>query len=75
MTTNASNVTPARSAPVRAHWGVEDPAAAAPDEWECAFQTAYDRLLARANALLALPIEDMDRDTLQAALHHIGTQH
>jgi len=30
--------------PIRTHWGVEDPAAAAPEVWKDAFQTAYDQL-------------------------------
>ncbi|MEJ6398280.1 arsenate reductase ArsC [Yoonia sp. 208BN28-4] len=61
--------------PLRAHWGVEDPAAAAEPDWETAFQTAYDRLKARADDLLALPFEDMDSAALEAALHDIGQRH
>ncbi|WP_417257279.1 arsenate reductase ArsC [Celeribacter sp.] len=59
-------------APVRSHWGVEDPAAAPQHEWETAFQTAYDILSRRAAALLALPFEDMDTATLKAELDRIG---
>lgn len=35
-------------APVRAHWGVDDPAAASEAEWEAAFITAYEILERRA---------------------------
>lgn len=59
--------------PVRAHWGVEDPAAAAEPDWESAFQTAYDILSRRAAAFLAKPIEDMDASALQAHLNAVGT--
>jgi arsenate reductase (thioredoxin) len=60
-------------APIRAHWGVEDPAAAAEADWEDAFQTAYDLLLNRAQALFALPFEEMDRAALSKELNRIGT--
>ena len=59
--------------PVRAHWGVEDPAAATPSEQVEAFQTAYQRLNARAEALIDLPFETMTADDLLAALKRIGT--
>ncbi len=59
-------------APVRAHWGVEDPAKAAQPEWATAFETAYAALNARAEALFALPFETYPRAELQAALIKIG---
>ncbi len=59
-------------APVRAHWGVEDPAAATEADWDTAFRTAYDILGRRAGALLALPIETMDSGDLTAHLKRIG---
>ncbi|MBT8409475.1 MAG: arsenate reductase ArsC [Alphaproteobacteria bacterium] len=59
-------------APVTAHWGVEDPAAAKPEAWQIAFQAAYDVLERRADALCALPFEDMSRDDLKPALDRIG---
>ncbi|WP_394177055.1 hypothetical protein [Yoonia maritima] len=62
-------------APVRAHWGVEDPAAPAPEDWARAFETAYTQLETRANAFIALPFEDMSQDDLQAALNKIGEDH
>ena len=55
-------------APVRAHWGVEDPAATDPKDWVVAFNTAYAILERRARAFLALPIETMDAPALKAAL-------
>lgn len=59
-------------APVRAHWGVEDPAAALEPDWEEAFRTAYDILGKRAQALLDLPIETMNQTELSAHLKRIG---
>ncbi len=59
-------------APLRAHWGVEDPAAAPPDQIDMAFRLAYERLAARTGTLLALPLETMRRSALQAALDRIG---
>ncbi len=59
-------------APVRAHWGVEDPAAASEPEWEAAFRTAYDILGTRAAALLDLPIETMNQTELSMQLKLIG---
>lgn len=60
-------------APVQAHWGIADPAAAAEEDWEAAFATAYDQLRARAEALLALPFENMTPTELKSALTRIGT--
>ncbi len=60
--------------PVRAHWGVEDPAAAAEPDWDEAFNLAYMRLSKRAEAMLALPVETMTPTELQATLNKIGTQ-
>ena len=58
--------------PVRAHWGVDDPAAAAPADQPAAFADAFDRLRARADQLLALPFENMTPGELQIALDRIG---
>lgn len=41
-------------APLRTHWGIEDPAAAAESDWPAAFQTAHDRLLLLAKAFFSL---------------------
>jgi len=59
-------------APLRAHWGVEDPAAAAEEDWDTAFQQAFGALSARAEAFLALPFETMPAEALRAALAAIG---
>ncbi|MEM9844370.1 MAG: arsenate reductase ArsC [Pseudomonadota bacterium] len=59
-------------APLRAHWGVEDPAAASSSDWEVAFNTAYDILERRATALLAHPIENLSASDLKAALESAG---
>ena len=58
--------------PVRAHWGVDDPAAADEPDWEDAFQTAYNILERRAQALLDLPFEDMEADAMRTELNRIG---
>ena len=42
-------------APQRAHWGVEDPAAAALEDQPEAFETAFQILSRRAQAFAALP--------------------
>jgi protein-tyrosine-phosphatase len=58
--------------PLRAHWGVDDPATAPPDQIGMAFQIAYHQLSARINSLLALPFETLGRDELQKRLDRIG---
>lgn len=58
--------------PVRAHWGVEDPAAASQSDWDPAFRTAYDILKTRALALLELPLETLSPAELSAQLARIG---
>tara|TARA_R110002033_G_scaffold562_3_gene5301 strand:+ start:986 stop:1483 length:498 start_codon:yes stop_codon:yes gene_type:complete len=60
-------------APVRAHWGVEDPAAAPDAEQQAAFQTAFEILNRRTQALLDHPFETMDVGELNALLKRIGT--
>ncbi|KNG92957.1 arsenate reductase ArsC [Pseudaestuariivita atlantica] len=59
-------------APVRAHWGVEDPAAAAEADWDAAFGEAYRILSPRAHALLAEPFEEMSPADLKTTLDRIG---
>ncbi|MEN9012141.1 MAG: arsenate reductase ArsC [Yoonia sp.] len=60
-------------APIRVHWGVEDPAVAAEPDWDAAFNTAYDQLHTRAMAFLALDTDGMDQATLTKELTRIGT--
>lgn len=59
-------------APVRGHWGVDDPAAAAPADQASAFATAHDILSRRARAFLALPVETMSAADLRAAVARAG---
>lgn len=59
-------------APVRTHWGVEDPAAAQQPDWDQAFRTAYIILEKRAKALLELPFETMEPAQLTQQLKQIG---
>ncbi len=58
--------------PVRAHWGVDDPAAADPANQPAAFREAYDLLLAKAEALFAQPFQTYDLDQMRDALNAIG---
>lgn len=60
-------------APITAHWGVEDPAAAVEADWDTAFQTAFDKLNTRAQALFNLSFETMDTVALKQELTRIGT--
>ena len=57
--------------PIRAHWGIEDPARATEPDWPAAFDRAYYALNARAEALFAQPFETYDRARLQTALTKI----
>lgn len=60
--------------PVKAHWGIEDPAhqGATPAERRAAFERAYQLLEARILSLVALPLEDMPASERTAALAAIG---
>jgi protein-tyrosine-phosphatase len=60
-------------APVRTHWGVDDPAAASKPDQARAFQTAYDLLLTRAQAFVSLDLQAMPPATLTKELARIGT--
>jgi protein-tyrosine-phosphatase len=61
---------------IRAHWGVEDPAKATGSEAEieAAFEQAYRILRRRIEALLALPLDEIERDPqrLKSELDRIG---
>ena len=61
---------------VRAHWGLEDPglATGSAQDIEAAFEQTYRIVLARTEALFALPPADLagDRATLQRSLERIG---
>lgn len=60
--------------PTSAHWGVEDPAAVdGPDAAkDAAFDATFRHLRDRITAFLALPVESLDRMTLQSRLRDIG---
>ena len=60
--------------PMTAHWGIEDPARVEGDEQRQAFLQALRFLRNRIALFLALPIESLDRMTLQAKLRAIGTE-
>ena len=57
--------------PVRAHWGIPDPAAASPEDIDAAFDKAYEQLRLRIEALLETPIEDFDVRQRKDALERI----
>ncbi len=61
-------------APVKAHWGIPDPAGRgdAPEERRAAFEDAYRLLEMRVMALVATPLEDMPPAERKAALDAIG---
>ena len=63
-------------APVAAHWGVPDPVTitGSDEARRRAFQSAWAMLRGRVEALLALPIESMDRDAMQRAVRALGEQ-
>ena len=60
--------------PMTAHWGVPDPAEAKGNRAEIAlaFKEAYRMLSQRIGIFAALPIESLDRLSLQNRLHEIG---
>jgi len=60
--------------PMTAHWGVEDPARASGDEAQRmrVFLKVYTELEARIKIFTSLPIEALDRLTLQRRLDEIG---
>ncbi|KFX69224.1 ArsC family transcriptional regulator [Pseudomonas taeanensis MS-3] len=59
---------------LKAHWGIPDPAHVTGSEADihAAFAKAYTQLEARIQQLLNLPLDDMDDDSLRAALNQIG---
>jgi protein-tyrosine-phosphatase len=59
-------------APLQAHWGIPDPAAAAQADWDDAFQTAFDTLSSKAAALIDLPFATMDPAALKSAINAIA---
>ena len=62
--------------PMTAHWGIEDPAAVeGTDEMKRkAFFKAYNQLQHRLSIFVSLPLDKLDRLTLQKRLDEIGVQ-
>jgi protein-tyrosine-phosphatase len=59
-------------APVQVHWGMPDPADVEPEEARrAAFRETYSVLSERIDRMLALPLESMPRDDLDAALRQL----
>ena len=58
--------------PLRAHWGVEDPAHAPQNALVQAFQDAYAALNRKATAFLEAPFEKMTHTQLQTHLNAAG---
>jgi len=58
--------------PLKAHWGIEDPASADGMGKRDAFLKAYRYLSAKIGRLVALPVETMDSAALRAELVAIG---
>lgn len=61
-------------APLKAHWGLPDPADVQGDDAvvDAAFEETWRLLDTRVSALLALPFETMERGAFNAALAQIG---
>ena len=62
--------------PLLAHWGMEDPAEAAGTEEQRrrAFTTARQLIARRLDLMLALPIEKLERLTLEKRIRAIGAE-
>ena len=58
--------------PATAHWGIPDPAHVGDDENRAAFRRAYEQLEYRITQFMALPIEKLDKTTLEEKLIEIG---
>jgi len=74
----AGETCPAYLGPVlRTHWGLDDPGhvEGTEEEIEAAFERTYEIILARLQAFLALPLEELRRDKarFKLALDRIGT--
>ncbi|THC40739.1 arsenate reductase ArsC [Massilia sp. Mn16-1_5] len=74
----AGETCPAYLGPVlRTHWGLEDPShvAGSEEEIEAAFERTYAIIVARIQAFLALPLDELkkDRARFKAELDRIGT--
>lgn len=61
--------------PPTAHWGIPDPAAAAPDVINEAFRQAWHILHKRIQALVSLPLADMSVAERRAAVQRIADEY
>jgi arsenate reductase len=63
------------TSPVKAHWGVPDPAhfKGTPAEIEAEFERVFSLLEKRIKTFLLLPLETINKEELQQKLHKIGT--
>jgi protein-tyrosine-phosphatase len=59
--------------PVRAHWGIADPAAVESADQAFAFADAYDQLSRRIRMVVALPVAELDAQAIERAINEIGT--
>ena len=60
--------------PMRAHWGIEDPARVQGERQREAFLTALRYLRRRIELFLALPLESIDKMALKNELRQIGRE-
>jgi arsenate reductase (thioredoxin) len=62
--------------PLTAHWGVPDPVSVggSEDERRRAFESAWSMLRRRIERLLALPLDQLDRPSMQQQVRAIGQQ-
>jgi arsenate reductase len=60
--------------PITAHWEIDDPAAAVgtAEERAQAFRRAYAEVDRRIQVLASLPVETLDRPTLEQRLRGLG---
>jgi protein-tyrosine-phosphatase len=63
-------------APLFAHWGVPDPAEVegSDEEKRAAFRDTFAALSRRIDRFLALPVESLDRKSLERRVQEIGSQ-
>jgi arsenate reductase len=61
---------------IRTHWGVEDPGhvVGTPEEIITAFDTVFDLLKRRIQAMVELPIPSMSREEISRELDRIGRE-
>lgn len=62
--------------PITAHWGLPDPAAATGDDAQrkASFADVYRELSVRLEKMVSLPIEQLDRLSLQERIRALGNQ-